>query len=155
MSFKNEFNMKYRIVKSKNGKFFIQKKFLGLFWVYYKESVFLCNDLTSFNADYFGRCRHVYKTSEEAKETLENLSILGLYGPRYHGYRICPGWDGDDRIFVGIPKFFNAENSNRVYSVHDSSLSGIKERIEKIEDRKKNDKLDNVIESVSQEFKID
>ena len=147
--------MKYRIVKSKNGNFFIQKKFLGLFWVYYKESMFICNTYTSFDAVYFGRSRRVYKTSEEAIETLKNLSILGLCGRYYHGYRICPGWDGDDRIFVGIPKFFNAENINKMYSVHDSSLSGIKERIEKIEERKKCDKLDNVIESVSPEFKID
>ena len=107
--------MKFRIVERGylSGKFFIQKKVLGLFWAYYKEPLFakwpdgtLC---------YCCSERREYDSSAAAACTIYAIGDTRSEGRFYRGNRTVVGWSFDrnsskgNRVFVKVPMLFGLD----------------------------------------------
>lgn len=65
--------MKYRIVKTENGKFRIQVSFLGIFWHFYAEpTVYYSNYEKGFVQESLNRT-FLYDTKKDAEKTIESV----------------------------------------------------------------------------------
>ena len=133
--------MKFRIVEkgSLSGKFFIQKKFLGLFWVYYEEPIF--TEWPNGTLCYRGCEKVEYNSSSAAASTIYAIGDTCAEGRFYHGNRTVVGWnyDKDKRVCVKISMLFGLGEpfltSFSVFSYHWEQLKTLYDA--KLEERKK------------------
>lgn len=133
--------MKFRIVErgSLSGKFFIQKRVLGLFWVYYEEPIF--TEWPNGNLCYRGREKVEYDSAAAAACTIYAIGDTRDEGRFYHGNRTVVGWncEKDKRVFVKIPILFGLGepclSSFSVFSYHWEQLKTLYDA--KLDERKK------------------
>jgi len=149
--------MKFRIVErgSLSGRFFIQKKVLGLFWVYYEEPIF--TERSNGNLYYRGCEKVEYDSLCAASCTIYAIGDTRDEGWFYHGNRTVVGWNSDKnkRVFVKISMLFGlGEPFLRSFSVFSYHWEQLKTLYDANLDERKKKKLAKKITWVSNVYNV-
>lgn len=120
--------MRYRIVETRDNDYIIQKKVLGLFWRDLKEEkYYYCDNIHAFTT-YASRCVMKFDSEKRAKEYLE---IKALFPTRYRGHKVVFSFGS----FVDKSSRYFRYNE-LCFRVFSNTFEGIKQEIDKIEDKK-------------------
>lgn len=139
--------MKFRIVE-KPGGFYIQEKFLGLFWIDYGEPDY------SFSDYLFGWTKDrsvvwIYKSLFDARKGLEMIKKFPI---EYEGHMIAYGHYGNNDKYIDLNSLTSNYKGRSYYSRGSNNLDYLKNLIHQYEIDNKKKKNKNKILKVYEDL---